>query len=113
MRPVEDHLSVNWLEYFDKDNLKERVQCVREAFANKGFGLKKSGRFAVLNVSMIKAAGLNAANKQLQVLHWPDNENNDLSHSGIFNYEINEFDIASEIAASVTLDDILPTILET
>ena len=49
VRPVdEDGLSVHWLEYYRESTILENIVRVRETKLGTGFGLKKSGRFIVL-----------------------------------------------------------------
>ena len=56
LRPGEDYLSVNWLEYFGASNFDAAIESVRNAFHAKGFRLKPNGRLAVLNIGTVKAA---------------------------------------------------------
>lgn len=76
-RKGERYLSVNWLEYFDKADLGDAIEEVREVFRRKGYKVKSNGRFAVLEVGAAKAVG-----DTLSIKHLPSI--NDESHAGIF-----------------------------
>lgn len=82
LRENERDLSVNWVEYFRLTDREQAICEIRKAFRAKGFKIKASGRFAVLNVGEIKSTAKERTETDLQVLEWP--ENNDLSHSAIF-----------------------------
>ena len=75
-RKGERYLSVNWLEYFDKADLGDAIEEVREVFRRKGYKVKSNGRFAVLEIGAAKAAG-----DTLSIKHLPSI--NDESHAGI------------------------------
>lgn len=76
-RKGERYLSVNWLEYFDKADVGDAIEQVREAFRRKAYKVKSNGRFAVLEVGATKAIGAT-----LYIKHLPSI--NDESHAGIF-----------------------------
>jgi len=56
LRPGEDHLSVNWLEYFAAPDLATAVHLVRSAFHDKAYRLRPGGRFAVFPCGAAKIA---------------------------------------------------------
>lgn len=109
LRESDDHLSVNWLEFFGLDDHNAAMAQLRAAFDTKGYTLRPNGRFAVLNVGDAKTA-INAADLHvtLDIKHWPIDEPPDPSHSGIFGYEAAELAVAVELKALVTQDKVHP-----
>ena len=93
LRPGEDHLSVNWLEYLDAPDLNAAIESVRNTFRAKGFGLRRNGRFAALNV---------------RVVHLPVDD--DESHSGVFGYTADDLAVAVAIRALVGRDHMHPAV---
>jgi hypothetical protein len=95
LRPEEQYLSCNWLEYFDEANEEERVQRVREAFISKGYTLKRSGAFFVANVGTLQSVCPGT-----EILHEPieTDEVQDPSHCGIFGLSSDDLIAAAEIA---------------
>lgn len=83
----EDDLSVNWVEFFKRpDQIAGKIQRIREAYTEKGYTIKKTGRFSVLEVKEIKERVLAGTKEHRQIVnlkvkHTPDL--NDLSHSSI------------------------------
>lgn len=104
LREDEGYLSVNWLEYLRRPDLLAAINLVRASFRRKGFRLARNGRFSVLNVGAIKAAVAEAADRPLQLRHLRSRL--DKSHAGIFGYDPEDFAIAAELAALVTLHDV-------
>ncbi|MGZ9108274.1 MAG: hypothetical protein ACXW4B_05580 [Micavibrio sp.] len=100
--PLEDnHISVNWLEYYlpDAEDRAAQMRAIREAFTNKGYTVRASARFAILPVRDI-LENFPSASGDVAVLHWP--EENDPSHSGIFNLPVDaDKDILQERLALV------------
>jgi hypothetical protein len=84
LRPNEQYLSVNWLEYFDLMLRNQQISALRQVFLDKGRGLGAMARFAVLNVGEMRNHVLQgtAGRTCLTVLHKP--EIKDQSHCGIF-----------------------------
>ena len=76
LRENEPYLSVNWLMSEGDIGIDRSVDKVRAAFVAKGYGLRKNGRFAILNVGMVRQAL-----PGICVRHKP--EGDDLTHSGI------------------------------
>jgi hypothetical protein len=103
-RQDEDHLSVNWLEYFGETELNAAVERVREVFHSKGFTLRPNGRFAVLNVEAARTAVHEAVGRTLNIDHLPLSD--DPSHSGILGYSSEDLAVAVELAALITPQDI-------
>lgn len=71
LRQGEDHLSVNWLEYFGEPSLEMAVDGVRQAFREKGYQVARTGRFAVLSVRVAKEAGARG-DRLLSIEHLED-----------------------------------------
>ncbi len=105
LRQGEDHLSVNWLEYFGQPSLEKAVKGVRQAFREKGYQVARSGRFAVLNVRAAKEAG-ERGNRLLAIERMPTAE--DPSHAGISGYENNNLTVRLALAQLVTFQDVHP-----
>ena len=108
LRPGEDHLSVNWLEYFGVLDRLTAVQRIREAFQSKDYRLGTSGQLAVLNVAAISAIAHEIAHGSLRVEHLPLED--DPSHAGILGYSADDFAIAVEIRALVGREDVYPAV---
>lgn len=100
----EKELSVNWLEFFHKGaSIDENVRNVREAFQNKGYTLKRNGRFAVLNVETMREEveeGTSAYTELVSLIAKHTPFRNDLSHSSIFGMP---FDSEGEFLVSTIL----------
>ena len=109
LRQGENHLSVNWLEYFGETKLNAAVERVREVFRSKDFQVKANGRFAVLNVGAVKTAAHQAVDRTLSIDHLPLSD--DPSHAGIFGYASEDLAVAIELSALVTPQDVHPTVL--
>ena len=111
MRAGENHLSVNWLEYFGvrggRGGISEReaaVSRLREMLRSKDFRLRPNGRFALLNVGEVKTAIRRAFGRSLHVNHLPLAD--DASHAGILGYTEEDRMIAAEIRAMVGAEDV-------
>ena len=108
LRQGEDHLSVNWLEYFDETELNAAVERVREVFRSKDFQVRPNGRFAVMNVGAVKTAVHEAVGRTLNIDHLPLSD--DPSHAGIIGYSSEDLTVAVELAALVTSQDVYPAV---
>ena len=100
LRQGENHLSVNWFEYFGETVLNAAVERVREVFRSKDFQIRAHGRFAVLNAGPSRQAAYEAVGRPLSIdhLHLSD----DPSHAGIFGYASEDLAVAIELSALVT-----------
>ena len=105
----EQYLSVNWLEFFGAVDREAAIEYVREAFLDKGYGLRPNGRFLVLNVGAAKFAASEADGAELSFTHMPRPD--DDSHSAILGLPDDDLDVAVELKLLVTDADILPAIL--
>ncbi|MCY4509273.1 MAG: hypothetical protein OXG35_20280 [Acidobacteria bacterium] len=99
LKPGEDYLSVNWLEYFSSPHLNAAVERVREVFRHKGYGLRPNGRFAVLRVGSAKNAVAAAVGRSGRVEHLP--LDNDASHAGLFGDPSHDVAVAVELRALI------------
>ncbi len=106
MNPKHDHLSVNWLEIFESSDKVACIAEIRQALLAKQYKLRRNGRFAVLNVGQAKQKVRTGAGKEVRILHWP--KDNDTSHSGLFDYTSEDFQVALDLKSLVTARDVYP-----
>lgn len=99
LKPGEDYLSVNWLEYFGSSGLAAAVERVRDVFRHKGYGLRPNGRFAVLRIGSAKNAVAAAVGRSGRVEHLP--LDNDASHAGLFGDPSHDLAVAVELRALI------------
>ena len=85
-KEADDGLSVNWIEYFRLPKLSEALVGVRLAMIGKGYTLRKSGLFALINVGAARRAARKNHNRQLQIKHDPIPDQSDYSHSIVVGY---------------------------
>lgn len=86
LRKGEHGLSVNWLEYLKYPDRATEVIEMQKVYAGKlTFG--RSAQIAILNVGEICELVYRETedNREIEVLHTPDEENDDPSHSEIMN----------------------------
>lgn len=96
LRRHEDYLSVNWLEFLNATDLESAVGEVRTVFRRKGYRLKRSGRFAALEVGELKmAVAAITGTARVERRRLDDDE----SHSGVFGYTADDFAVAVDVAA--------------
>jgi hypothetical protein len=110
LRPGEEHLSVNWLEYFGAQVPETAIERVRDAFQAKGYRLGRNGRFAALNVGAVKSAVSETVDGPVRVEHLPVDA--DDSHSGIFGYTTDDLAVAVSIKALVSRESVFPTVVD-
>ena len=103
LRPGEDHLSVNWLEYFGVPDVAAAMRLVRGAFHDKAYRLRPGGRFAVLRCGAARLAVGDGTGPLLSIDHLPLAD--DPSHAGVFGYGVDDFEVAVELAAIVRRRD--------
>ena len=108
LRANEDHLSVNWLEYFGAQVPEAAVGHVRRAFEAKGYRLGRNGRFAALNVGAAKTAVSETVGGPARIEHVPVDD--DESHSGIFGYATDDLAVAVAIKALVIRKNVFPAV---
>ena len=105
-RPGENYLSVNWLEYLKCKGRTEEIVSIRETYNSKFDKLKNEARIAVLNVGVTreKVQSDSSDNRSLDFSHVPGID--DVSHSGIFNFENKDLEIAQLIRSTVEQNNI-------
>ena len=106
LRPGEEYLSTNWLEYFHDADRQSQIAGVRQALADKGFRVSRSASFAVLNVGVAAAQCRNTLNLDIQFIAL--GEAHDPSHTGIFGYTAQSATVAALLAASVDPNEVYP-----
>ena len=110
MKPDEEYLSVNWLEYFDTPDLGAAVERVREAFRLKRYRVRRNGRFAVVNVGAALTAVAEAVGRRGRVDHIPLDD--DESHAGFFGYAADDLAVAVELRALIRPEHVHPAVLD-
>lgn len=94
---LEDGLSVNWCEYFEKSDPQDAIAPLRDILAKKGRTIGGNSKFTLLNVRAAK----NAAVKYTPIAVVHDEEENDPSHSLVKGYEAYNDQVAEELAKVV------------
>ncbi len=109
LRPGEDALSVNWLEYLELHDRNAEIQELRKVFLEKGRTLQPTAKFAVLNVGETRGYIRQESddNREILFLHDPE-EPTDPSHSGIYNIPRDDLVIGNMIAELIKNDEIYP-----
>ena len=100
LRKRDSSLSVNWLEYFGPDR-DLSIQEIRQVIQ---ICLRPNGRFAVLGVAAAKQAIIAAAGSSPEV--FSDRQPGDPSHASISGYTSDDFDVAVELKALVSHQDV-------
>jgi len=101
LRPGEEFLSVDWLEFFGADiTVSEQVEKAREGIG-KTLRLGAGGRFARVNVGAVKSHV-----ERAEVKHLPSPKNP--SHAGIYMPENNAQEAAFALANLVAPGDVFP-----
>ena len=108
LKPGEDHLSVNWLEYFDSPDVGAAVEHVRETFRSKRYRFRPNGRFAVIGVGAAKNAVTEVVGRPGRVEHLP--LDNDESHAGLSGYTVGDLAVAVELRALVRREHVHPAL---
>ena len=100
LRPNEDILSVNWLEFLNCSSRESQIDEIRKTYMSK-LDVKPSAKIAVLNVGEVRKKVLTESSddRNLEVLHDP--LRNDPSHSGIYNLKQDDELIAELILETV------------
>lgn len=105
---MEDHLSVNWLQYLDASDLEAAVKRVREVFRRKGYRLRRNGKFAVVGVGPALSAVAETVGQRGRVEHLPLED--DESHAGLFGYGADDLAVAVELRALVRPKHVHPAV---
>lgn len=100
LRPNEDILSVNWLEFLNCSSRESQIDEIRKTYMSK-LDVKPRAKIAVLNVGEVRKKVLTESSddRNLEVLHDP--LRNDPSHSGIYNLKQDDELIAELILETV------------
>lgn len=93
LRPNEEFLSVNWLEYLDLPDRQAQITQVRQVIR---LTLQATAKIAVLNVGGILDRVHRNSDRVLAVFHEP--EQDDPTHSGIHGYR-HEDDLVADLIA--------------
>ena len=106
-RVTENNLSVNWLEHLECDHREGEIIAIQKIY-NAKLNVKAKERIAVINVGDTRRKVLSESldNRSLLFLHDP--EENDPSHSGIYNIKNDDIIIAELMLSTVTQDNIYP-----
>ena len=106
LRPGESYLSTNWLGYFHNSERQFQIAGVRQALTDKGFHVRSTASFAVLNVGFTIVVCKNALNLDIQILTL--GEPHDPSHTGIFGYTAANTDVATLLSKQITAHEVYP-----
>jgi len=98
MHDAGGHLAVNWLECFDP-RLEVAVNRVRDVLLEQGAPLRPNGRFALLDIGMVKAAVKRSLGRSLQINQLA--ADNDRSGAAIVGQPDDGLMVAAEIKALV------------
>lgn len=105
IRPGEEYLSTNWLEYFHDYARLIQIVGARQALADKGFRVSPSASFVALNVG--DSITLCRQNLNVIIRFIVLGEAHDPSHTGIFGYAVQNNDaIATQLASSINSNEI-------
>lgn len=100
LRVQDSSLSVNWLEHFGPDR-DLSIQEIRQVIQ---ICLRPNGRFVVLGVAAVKEAIIAGGGNSPEV--FLDRQPGDPSHALISGYTIDDFDVAVELKALVSQQDV-------
>ncbi|MCY4001786.1 MAG: hypothetical protein OXF84_13395 [Bacteroidetes bacterium] len=108
LRENEGALSVNWIEHYEKNTISEGIDCIRQVFINRGFGLSHNGRFASLSVSDVKKVIAQHGTSDPQILRSPTPDGLDPSHCEVHGYTHDDVLIMAKLAALVLRENLFP-----
>ena len=100
LRESEESLSVNWLEYLNCSSRESEIAEIRRVYSLK-LDVRAKAKLAVLNVGEMsnKVKNESPDRRSLYVLH--EKDNNDPSHSGIYNLKPDNESIANLIFKTI------------
>jgi len=106
-KDYDDSLSVNWLEILNCLSREKEIAALRNIYAKKLY-VGATAKIAVLHVGEVikKVFEASVDSRVLEIKHNP--ENNDLSHSGIYNLKYDDIEIARLILQTVHKTEIYP-----
>lgn len=102
LREGEESLSVNWLEFLNCTSRESEIEEIRSIYSRKLKRVGANAKIAVLNVGEVREKVIKESQdrRNLEVLHNP--ENDDPSHSGIYNLKQDNELIAELILETVS-----------
>ena len=110
LRDSENYVSTNWLEHFHPTDRPFQLDCLRQSLIAKGFTVRQSGRFAVLNVGAVIAVCKDKL--KLDIRFVTLGEPDDPSHTGIYGMETltanDKASAAAALAQSVSPAEVYP-----
>lgn len=97
LRPAEESLSVNWLEYFEGTHAERATQCIQNLRVAKE--IKKSSKcaFGIGKIGLIKEVG-NKYKAPIRIVYAPTKPDN-LSHSAIHKLHSDDLSLLDAIAS--------------
>ena len=104
LRPGEEYLSTNWLEYFHGSERSAQIAGVRRALSAKGFRINRSAVFATLNVGVTTAQCRIEMNVDIQFVAL--GESHAPSHVGIYGYAAQNAEVAELLASLVSPQEV-------
>ena len=106
LREGEESLSVNWLEFLNCTGRESEIKEIRSIYSRKLKRVGANAKIAVLNVGEVREKVLKESHdrRNLEVFHNPEPENDDPSHSGIYNLKPDNELIAELILETVCED---------
>jgi hypothetical protein len=102
LREVEDHLSVNWLEYYSGDHQNQVTQCIKEF--RSGFEVKRKSAFGVANAGKVKEIS-QGNGKPVRIVYSPSDHNP--SHTSIQKLPRDEFSLLEALASDAFTERIM------
>lgn len=106
LRPGEEYLSTNWLEFFHDSDRQSQIAGVQQTLAVKGFRVRSTASFAVLNVGASIASCRDTLSVIIQFVAL--GEAHDPSHTGIYGYTTQDPTVAALLATLVVPNEIYP-----
>jgi len=106
LRPDEEYLSVNWLEFLNCPNRDSEITEIRNIYSAK-LNVGARAKLAVINVGEVceKVLTESPDRRNIEVLHDPmEDDLFDPSHSGIYNLKQDD-----ELIAELILETVLET----
>ncbi len=97
------HLSVNWLEYWGTLSRDAQLHTLRGILAEK-MKIGSKAYLALMSVAAIHDT-VQEIERPVRVLHWPDVNNNDESHAGIFDVEA-DLDVIAQALSRVACETV-------
>jgi len=107
LRPGEQYLSTNWLEFFHHSDRQSQIAGVQQALVDKGFRVRRTASFAVLNVGTSVASCRDTLSVTIQFVAL--GEAHDPSHTGVYGYTAQDATVAALLATLVVPDEVYPT----